>query len=73
MVEFHLKINPQQRLTRIPKILAQTFGNEWVLIPNSKCAVVFESGTNATLILRSLALIQKDLELRVESETNREE
>ena len=68
MLEFHLKINPQQRLTRIPKLLAQTFGHEWIVIPNSKCAIVFEPGTSTETILRSLSLIQKDLEFRFETE-----
>lgn len=67
MVEFHVRIYLEQRLTRIPKILTQNFGAVWTLVPNKEAAVVFPEGANLQMVLKSLAIIQQDLELHIES------
>lgn len=67
MVEFHIKIHPEQRLTRIPKLLAQTFGNTWILVPNTKAAIIFAENTDLETVQKSLAIIQQDIQLRIES------
>jgi hypothetical protein len=67
MVEFKIRIHPEQRLTRIPKILTQNFGTIWTLIPNREAAVVFPENADLQMVLKSLAIIQQDLQLRIES------
>jgi hypothetical protein len=67
LVEFHLKINPEQRLTRIPKVLAESFGTKWTLIPNTKALVAFQETTELELVQKSLSLIQQDIQLRIDA------
>jgi hypothetical protein len=67
MVEYRIKFNPDSRLTRIPKILAESFGNNWRLIPNTKAAVVFSKDTDLRSVAKSLSLIQQSLQLQIES------
>jgi len=69
MVEFKIKIHPQQRLTRIPKILAENFGTVWTLVPNRDAAVIFAENADPRAVLRSLAIIQQELQLRAEFES----
>jgi len=64
MVEFRIRIHPEQRLTRIPKILTQTFGSTWCLQPNTKAAIIYPEGVDLETVRRSVELILKDLEFR---------
>ena len=65
-MEFQIKIHPEQRLTRIPKILAKNFGNVWTLVPNTKAAVVFPENEDLETVAKSLDLIQQSLRLQIE-------
>jgi hypothetical protein len=66
-MEFRIKIHPEQRLTRIPKILTENFGTVWTLIPNSEAAIIFREMTKPELVLKSLAILQQTLQLRTEN------
>ena len=66
MVEYRIRFNPSTRNTRIPKILAETFGSRWKLIPDTKAAVIFSEETDPESVLKSLSIIQQDLQLRIE-------
>jgi hypothetical protein len=68
MVEFKIRINPEQRLTRIPKILTQNFGTVWTLVPNKVAAVIFPENADLQVVLKSLGIIRQELQLQVESD-----
>ncbi len=65
-MEFQIKIHPEQRLTRIPKKLTESFGTTWTLVPNSKCAVVFPANADLHTVLKSLSIIEQELTLQLE-------
>jgi hypothetical protein len=67
MVEFKIKIHPQQRLTRIPKILAENFGTVWTLVPNRDAAVIFAENADLWTVLESLRIIEQELQLHAKS------
>ena len=71
MVEFHLKIHPEQRLTRIPKVLAENFGTKWTLIPNTKALIAFPESTDLDSVQKSLQLIQQDIQFRIDANRKR--
>ncbi len=62
-MEFLIRIHPEQRLTRIPKKLTESFGNLWTLVPNSKCAVVFPENADLNTVLKGLSIIEQELQL----------
>jgi hypothetical protein len=66
-MQYLIRINPEQRLTRIPKALTENFGNTWALVPNSEAAVIFRENADLERVLRSLAILEEDLKLRAES------
>ena len=68
MVRYRIRFNPASRNTRIPKILAETFGNIWTIVPNTKAAVIFPEGLDAKSVLKSLSIIQQDLALQAHDE-----
>lgn len=70
MVEFHLKINREQRVTYVPQEVVRSLGYELILIPNSKSAVIFSKGTNLKRVLQSLAVIMSDIRLQTQDEEN---
>lgn len=73
MVEFKIKIHPQQRLTRIPKILTQTFGFVWSLHPDTKAAVICPEDSDLEEVIKSVEIILLDLRLQVGSNLERME
>ncbi len=70
-MEFQIRIHPEQRLTRIPKILAKNFGHVWTLVPNTQAAIIFPENADLQTVLKSLGIIEQDLRLRIESETRK--
>lgn len=64
MVEFKIKIHPEQRLTRIPKILAQNFGFVWSLRPDTKAAIIYPEGSDLEEVIASVEIIMQDLRLQ---------
>ena len=67
MVDFRIKIHPEQRLTRIPKILTENFGTLWTLVPNRDAAVIFAESADLSTVLESLRIIEQELQLHVKS------
>jgi hypothetical protein len=68
MVQYRIRFNPDNRLVRLPKVLAEAFGSEWTILPNTKAAVLFPEGMDPESVLRSLSIIQADLQLRVDDQ-----
>src|SRR5947209_1458351 len=71
-MQFRIKINPEQRLTRISKHLTDNFGYNWVLVPNTKAAVIFPEGQDPGAVVKSLSIIQQDLKLQIGSRKRQE-
>ncbi len=67
MVEFKIRIHPEQRLTRIPKILTENFGTVWTLVPNRDAAVIFAENADLSMVLESLRIIEQELQLHAKS------
>lgn len=65
MVEFRIKIHPKQRLAYIPQELFELLGSEVYAIPNRKGVFLFPKGVDPRLVLESLRIIERDLELNL--------
>jgi hypothetical protein len=66
-MKFEIRIHPEQRQTRIPKILTKNFGNMWILVPNTKAAIVYSKKTGLDEVLKSLEILRQDLQLQLDS------
>jgi len=62
MVEFRIKIHPEQRLAYIPKEIAETLGSKVTAIGNCVAVVFYPENVSLEDVVRSLEIIQKDLE-----------
>ena len=66
MVTFRQKLDSSGKLY-IRKVLQDMgFINEIDLCANTRAVVIYPSGTSPQTVLKSLSIIQRDLELRVE-------
>lgn len=70
MVEFDLKINPEQRTSYWRRQLVDAFGTELKLLPNQEAGVIYRKGTDPRRVLASLDVIRQDLQLRVNDKRN---
>lgn len=68
MVEFELKVHPEQHSTYLPRQVIKTFGNKLKMVPNSKAAIIYRDGTTLRDVLRSIEIITEDLRHRIEME-----
>lgn len=66
MVEFNCKINPKQRVAYIPRQIVDELGTKLKIIANARAFVAYPAGEDPHVILRSLEVITKDLELRAD-------
>jgi len=71
LVEYRIKFSREQRITRIPKVLAEALGTSWVVRPNSRVAVVFSENADLKPVLKSLARIQEQLTEDAQVQTDR--
>jgi len=60
-VEIHIKVNPEHRMVRFPKSLAEAFGRDWIIVPNRVSAVVYPSKADLATVVRSLKRITDEL------------
>ena len=76
MVEFDIKINPQQRLAYIPKEIAKTLGQKVKAVANRTAVLLYPEDVAIEDVLKSLEIIQADLKhgvaLRKQKETLKE-
>jgi hypothetical protein len=61
MVEFEIKINPEQRLAYIPKEIYAVLSNHAKAIPNRVAVLIFRDGVSREDVLKSLDIIKQDL------------
>jgi len=68
-MRIELKANIQGQIY-MPKILRDNWGNEYFIIPDAEGGMLFRRDVKAKEALRSLDIIKKELEHRVEIEQN---
>jgi len=66
-MKIELKANRQGQIY-LPKILREQWGSEYILIPNAQGGYVYPKAAGAKGALKSLEVVQKELEHRVELE-----
>jgi len=70
-MEFRIKVSSQHRIIRVPKILADTFGEDWTIVPGRASAVVYPSYADLGVVVRSLNRIREELEEQVKDTDRR--
>lgn len=65
MVEFKIKVNPEQRSAYIPKELYEAFGKDLKILPNANAAILFSSNKSLDSVIKSVELLLEDLRLRL--------
>lgn len=61
MVEFNIKIHPEQRLAYIPKEIFEVLSSHAKAIPNRAAVLIFAEGVSIEDVLKSLDIIKADL------------
>ncbi len=62
MVEFKIKIHPEQRLAYIPRQLVETLGFRLKAVPNSVAVLLFPENANPQDVIKSLQIIKAELQ-----------
>lgn len=70
-MKIELKANRQGQIY-LPKLLREQWGLEYILIPNAQGGYIYPKGAGAKRALKSLEVVQKDLEHRAELEAAKE-
>jgi hypothetical protein len=60
-LEYHIRVNPTQRLAYIPKRLLETLGSSLVLLPDAKAAILYPEDADIHLITRSVEILLREL------------
>ena len=63
MVEFRIRIHPKQRLAYIPHELAEMLGPEVRAVPDRGGVFLYSRDADPRVVLESLEIIRRDLEL----------
>ena len=66
MVEFEIKINPQQGTAYIPKEIREILGVELKAVPNRTAVLLYPKNMPIKDVVKSLDVIRKDLEHGIE-------
>jgi hypothetical protein len=66
MVEFRIKVNPEQRLAYIPKELYEAMGSNLKATPNRGAVLLYPEKMPVKDILKSVDIIRQDLEHSLE-------
>ena len=72
MVEFRIRINPEQRLAYIPKEIVEAIGCELKATPNKAAVLLYSQNISVKDILKSLDIIRQDLEHGLELSKDKE-
>lgn len=62
MVEFRIRINPQQRLAYIPKEIVNAIGCNLKATPNRAAVLLYPENTSFKDIIKSLDIIKQDIQ-----------
>lgn len=66
MVEFDLKVPKRQNIVWLPKQIVNSLGHRLKVVPDSVCAVISAKDCDLNAVLKSLAVIEQGLRLRLE-------
>ena len=61
MVEFKIKIHPEQRLAYIPRQLVETLGFRLKAVPDSIAVLLFPENADPQDVIKSLQIIKTEL------------
>jgi hypothetical protein len=61
MVEFKIKIHPEQRLAYIPRQLVEILGFRLKAVPNSVAVLLFPENADPQDVIKSLQIIKTEL------------
>jgi hypothetical protein len=61
MVEFKIRIHPEQRLAYIPRQLVETLGFRLKAVPNSVAVLFFPEDADPQDVIKSLQIIKTEL------------
>ena len=67
MVEFKIKVHPEQRLAYIPKEIYEVFGSNWKAVANYYAAVIYREDATLSDVIKSLEIILADLKHRIKT------
>ena len=62
MVEFKIKVHPEQRIAYFPRQLVDCLGFELTAVPNSAACLLFPQNADPEDVLKSLQLIRAELQ-----------
>lgn len=66
MVEFNLKIHPEQRVGYFQREIVEQFGTDLKILADARAFVAYRKGEDPKIVLRSLKIIMADLEFRAD-------
>jgi hypothetical protein len=72
MVEFDVKVNPEQHSAYIPKEVIKALGTKLKILPNSRAAIIYPAGTKLKDVLASVEILSADLKHRIEMDNQHE-
>jgi len=73
MVELELKLNARQNVVHIPRLLTNSMGRRFKIVPNSLAAILYPYDARLEDVLASLRVLIQDLELRTQREARANE
>jgi len=69
LVKFNLKVHPKQKIMYIPRTLLNVIGLNPIAIPNSTVAVLHNSETDLSLVVKELEHLLRGLRLELKAKT----
>ena len=68
MVEFNIKVHPQQRLAYIPKEIVRALGFRLKAKPDRYALILYPENCDLNLVIRSVEILLEDLKLQRDAE-----
>jgi len=62
MVEFKIKVHPEQRVAYIPKAIVEAIGHNLKATPNRAAVLLYPENAPIKDVLKSINIIRQDLE-----------
>jgi len=70
MVEFKIRIHPEQHLAYIPKEIAETLGRQVKAVPNRTAVLLYPENISIKQVIKSTRIILQDLEHAIDLESH---
>lgn len=72
MVEFDVRVHPEQHSAYFPKEVVKALGIKLKMLPNSRAAIIYSEGTKLKDVLASVEIITADLKHRIDMDDQRQ-